>query len=105
MNERRVILPGYIEGAPGHTFRKRGPQPEVNTMTTSQDREMGELNLARLAAAATLEAARAERRGKPLVVAGDGTSIKSAHLRMLVAAARQDLGKMPGMREDKDQQV
>jgi len=79
--------------APASTWKRRPPQPAVST-TTTPTRETGELNLQRLAAAAAFEAMKAERKGKPVALPSDGTSIQRLSLRLLVAEAKQDLARL-----------
>ncbi|RYD64464.1 MAG: hypothetical protein EOP83_09680 [Verrucomicrobiaceae bacterium] len=75
-------------------FRPRGPQPEVKIATSN--REAGELNLAKLAAAASIELSRIEAKRQamqpiePLPV----LTIVKPELRALVLQARHELARL-----------
>ena len=72
-------------------FVKRPPQPAVHDVAI-EDRITGAVDWVRLTSAALAEAERAERKGRPLMVPADGTSIKSPALRLLVGQAKKEMG-------------
>ena len=70
----------------------RPAMPPVSSGATTAGRERGELDLAKLAAAAAIEADRAARRGKPLVKAAE--TISSSALKALATQAKRELARL-----------